>query len=35
MQAIFEGGFNLVVACYMIGFGIGGIIRILKMAIEG
>lgn len=34
MQVIFEGGFCLVVTVYMIGFGIGTIVRIIRMASE-
>lgn len=34
MQIIFEGGFQLVVSCYLIGFGIGMICKILWQALE-
>jgi hypothetical protein len=34
MQEIFEAGFQLVVACYLVGFGIGIICRVIWQALE-
>jgi len=34
MQEIFMGGFQMVVACYLIGVGLGTIFRIMWMAVE-
>lgn len=34
MQLIFEGGFCLVVTAFMIGYGIGAVIKIIRMASE-
>ena len=34
MQLIFEAGFQLVVSCYLIGFGIGIICKVLWQALE-
>ena len=34
MQEIFEAGFQLVITCYMIGFGIGIILKVLRSAVE-
>jgi hypothetical protein len=34
MQIIFEGGFELVIVCFALGYGIGMIIKVLKMAID-
>lgn len=34
LQEIFEAGFNLVVNVYLIGLGIGLVIKIIKSAVE-
>jgi hypothetical protein len=34
MQAIFEGGFQLVVTCYILGLGIGIVLKVMKMALD-
>jgi hypothetical protein len=34
MQIVFEGGMQLVITCYMVGFGIGMILKVIKMAME-
>jgi hypothetical protein len=34
MQIIFEGGFQLVVSCYLIGFAIGIVCKVLWQALE-
>jgi hypothetical protein len=34
MQLVYESGFGLVVACYMIGLGMGLIFKIIKMAAQ-
>lgn len=34
MQEIFEGGFGLIVSVFMIGVGIGAVLKILRMGYE-
>jgi len=34
MQIIFEGGFQLVVTCYLIGFGIGIIVKVIWQGLQ-
>lgn len=34
MQVIFEGGFQLVVTCYLIGFAIGIVVKVFWRALD-